>query len=126
MVATMSKTSAIPLGVQNGESFGQRLRRLRKAQGFSQTELGEIISTSKRAVSSYECDQREPPAHIIPKLATLLDVSSDYLLGLEGEATSPKSTPLRRRWMRRVAELEKLPERKQQALMQVMDMALRD
>ena len=120
----MSKTSKLPLALNGEHTFGQRLRLLRKSHGFSQTELGEQIGVSKRVISSYECDQSEPPAHALPGLAQTLGVTTDYLLGLE--ALPPNDSAPRRRWMRRVAEIEKLPERKQRAILQVIDMALMD
>jgi transcriptional regulator with XRE-family HTH domain len=36
------------------ETMGDRIKRLREAQGFTQTQLGELCGVSKSAVSQWE------------------------------------------------------------------------
>jgi transcriptional regulator with XRE-family HTH domain len=106
------------------ESLGMRLRRLRVASDLSQCELASLTGVSPRALCSYEKDQREPPAHNLPVLARHLGVTVDELLGLRPVETRP---PLRvsRRWLQKFELIDQLTERKQRAIMQVLDMALK-
>ena len=58
-----------------------RLRKARKAKGLTQAELGEKVSISRQAYSTYETGKRDPDTETIAKIASVLDVSLDYLLG---------------------------------------------
>ena len=61
-------------------SFGDRLRALRRERNFHQSELGEILELSPSAIGSYERNLREPSYYHLVKIADLFDVSVDYLL----------------------------------------------
>lgn len=61
--------------------FGQRIVELRKRQGLTQTELAKTIGISRSALSLYEIEKRQPDWETINKMASLFDVSVDYLLG---------------------------------------------
>jgi transcriptional regulator with XRE-family HTH domain len=101
------------------ETFGQRLARLRKARGFSQTELGELLGVSQRVMTYYECQSERPPAYLLPRLAEALDVSVDELLGVQPvkETPAPRNTRL---W-RKLREIEKLPPGDRRAVLKVVD-----
>ncbi len=62
-------------------SFGERLRQIRKEQGFTQDELAELLGTSKQILSRYELGQRSPKIEQVQKYAEKLKLSVDYLLG---------------------------------------------
>ena len=101
------------------ERFGQRLARLRKARGFTQTELGEILGVSQRVMTYYERESERPPSHLLSRMAEALGVTSDELLGLEQPITT---APIKnRRLLRRLQELDRLPKRDQQALLRTID-----
>ena len=63
-------------------SFGQRLKALRKEAGVSQAFLAEHIGISVQSVSNWECDNTMPDISQIIPLAALLSVSTDCLLGV--------------------------------------------
>ena len=63
--------------------FSERLKNLRKKAGLTQQELAEQLNLAVRSYQRYEavngfCD---PPISTLVKLADILDVSIDYLLG---------------------------------------------
>ena len=62
-------------------SFGERLREIRKARNLTQTQLADILVTSKQILSRYELGQRSPKIEQVSKYAEKLNVSVDYLLG---------------------------------------------
>lgn len=68
--------------LEKTESFGGRLARLRRSRGWTQTELGQKIGISCRMVAYYEGQSERAPAHMIDRLAQVLKVSADELLGL--------------------------------------------
>jgi transcriptional regulator with XRE-family HTH domain len=63
--------------------FGKRLARLRKARGFTQYELGELVNVTRRVIAYYECETKYPPAHLVIPLAKALGVTTDELLGVQ-------------------------------------------
>lgn len=101
------------------ETFGQRLARLRKARGFSQTELGQLVGLSQRMMTHYENQTSWPPGHLLPRLAEILGVSLDELMGVQSVPDAP--TPRRSRLWRKLREIEKLPRRDQQALLRTIE-----
>ena len=58
-----------------------RLKELRKARKWKQTDVAELLSCSQGVYSRYESEEREPPFDIIKKLADIYGVSIDYLMG---------------------------------------------
>lgn len=63
------------------ETFGQKLARLRKAKGLTQEDIAKELFVSPQAVSKWENDITSPDISALVKLADLLGVSVDELLG---------------------------------------------
>ena len=63
------------------ESFGARLREVRRAHGETQPELARILGLSRSAVSMYESGEREPKYELLTAIAAHYGVEVDYLLG---------------------------------------------
>ena len=68
--------------------LGERIANLRKSKGISQDELGEILSTSRQAISKWERGESDPDIGRLKDLAVYFNVSIDYLLGYDVEDTS--------------------------------------
>ena len=60
--------------------FGIRLARLRKGKNLTQAQLAELLNISNKTVSRWETGEGYPEISLLPDLADVLDVSSDYLL----------------------------------------------
>src|SRR3990172_7396805 len=84
------RRAVIPVEATEAEPFGQRLSRLRKARGFTQTELGEILGVSQRVITYYERESGKPPAHLLPRLADALKGTGDEIVGSRSR-TAPAS-----------------------------------
>ena len=63
------------------ETLGTRTLRLNL--GITQPQLAEMVGVSKAVISFWENDINEPKASYVKILAKCLNVTSDYLLGLE-------------------------------------------
>lgn len=64
-------------------TFGIRLRELRERAGFrSQQALADALEVAQSTVANWERGRREPNYTTTVRLAQLLEVSTDYLLGL--------------------------------------------
>ncbi|MCY9056037.1 helix-turn-helix domain-containing protein [Bacillus spizizenii] len=60
---------------------GKRLRIRRRDKGLTQTQIAEIVGTTKGSISNYETGFSTPSHDILCRLADILDTSTDYLLG---------------------------------------------
>ena len=66
--------------VKNMNTIGNRIKTKRKELGLTQAELGEKLHVTDRAVSKWEQNEGNPDISIIASLASVLNVSIDYLL----------------------------------------------
>lgn len=65
------------------ENLAKNLTALRKAQGLTQTELGEKLTYSDKSISKWERGEGLPDVVVLQKLAALYGVSIDALIGAE-------------------------------------------
>lgn len=60
-----------------------KIRELRKEKDLTQTDLANRLNTTTSNVSGWECGKWQPDNDTLIRLAEILDVSVDYLLGRE-------------------------------------------
>jgi transcriptional regulator with XRE-family HTH domain len=101
------------------ESFGERLARLRKAAGYSLRELAEEVGISHIMLVHYEKHSGYPSAQLLPRLAKVLGVSADQLLGIEPVKENGRGQD-NRLW-RRFRQVEKLPPNQRRPIIQFLD-----
>ena len=65
------------------EIFGERVKKELHQQGKKQKDLCEHLHVNKSTLSQWLSGVNEPPMNCIVEIAVYLDVSTDYLLGLE-------------------------------------------
>ena len=63
--------------------FKERLRNARKAKNISQKELASQLFLSQQSYAKYEVGTATPNPETLAKIAIALDVSVDYLLGVD-------------------------------------------
>lgn len=61
--------------------LNMKIARIKK--GLSQIELGDKIGVSNRMISQYESGYSTPGVDTLVKIADVLEVTVDYLLGRE-------------------------------------------
>ena len=71
-----------------GQHFNENLRAARERKNMTQKDVADNIGVAKSTYSLYESGNREPNVQTIKKLADLLNVSADDLLGLNQEPTT--------------------------------------
>ncbi|MCI1858287.1 MAG: helix-turn-helix transcriptional regulator [Sporolactobacillus sp.] len=60
--------------------LGDRMKQLRKEHGLTQDQLAERLNVKKTTISNYETGYSTPSNEMLKKLASTLNVSTDYLL----------------------------------------------
>jgi transcriptional regulator with XRE-family HTH domain len=66
---------------ERNETFGQRLRRIRKEKKLTQTALGKKAGIPSHFISDYELGKVFPKCHTLEWLCKALDVTATELLG---------------------------------------------
>lgn len=61
--------------------IGTRLKELRKKNGMTQTELGNLLNVTKVSVCCYEKNVRVPSLETLEDMSSIFGVSCDYFLG---------------------------------------------
>lgn len=80
---------------------GDRLRAARERMAVTQADVARELGTKQQYYSRYESEQISPSAEVLRRLAEILEVSADYLLGLSDDtgddAEDRALTPLERK-----------------------------
>src|SRR5213082_2856107 len=83
-----------------GETFGQRIQRLRRERGFTQRQVAGELGIDFTYLSKLENDRGEPPGEdTVRRLAAVLQTDEEMLLALAGKVPPE----LRERAQREVA-----------------------
>lgn len=67
--------------------FGNHLRELRKARGFTQEQAAELMNISKQSLSRWENNTTCPDIMFAPVIASFYNVTVDNLLGVDKDQT---------------------------------------
>ena len=103
------------------KALGLRIARLRKEQNLTQQQLAELLGTAQQQVASYETSRLRVPASLLPRLARVLGVSLEALIG---ETTPPAKRGPAPKLQRHMERISQLPKPKQRFVMEVLDTVL--
>ena len=115
------KTRNLPPVDLGDETFGDRLARVRKGQGYTQVQLAERIGIMQPVLSNYERDRFRPDSEMVARLALALDTSADALLGLKTRRTAQRDDPETRRLWKRFQLVRSLPEKDRRAVIRLIN-----
>ncbi len=118
-MAREKKTAMFSLG------FGNRLRKLREARGFSQRVLAERVNIEFVQISRYERGQALPSLESLMALADGLRIDVNVLLrGESTDARQDQQLELDIPLLDRFRDLQKLPKRDRDAVILLIDSVL--
>lgn len=103
------------------QKIGGRIRALRERRGWSQGKLAERLKAHPQNVSQIERGVRGVSLQQVVRLARVLDVSTDEILGRQEQDSGVGSD---RRLMRRLRRIQELPPGRRDALLKMIDGAL--
>ncbi|MCA0754879.1 helix-turn-helix domain-containing protein [Paenibacillus sp. N4] len=84
---------------------GTRIRELRDKLGLFQSDLAEKLAMQRNNISRYEKGVIVPPAEVLAKIASILNTSTDYLLGQTNDPQMPDQIIMKRK----TVELVEIP-----------------
>ena len=102
------------------ETIAQRLVRLRKERGLTQAQMAKRLGVSQPVVSDYERGGLRLHGELILRVAEILDVSANELLGLDTKAAPKKRGP-QSQLEKQMAAIASLPRKEQQQLLAVVE-----
>ncbi|WP_372057230.1 helix-turn-helix transcriptional regulator [Tistrella mobilis] len=103
--------------------LGQKIKRLRRLRGLSQSEVADVLEITFQQVQKYERGVNRIPAAAIPVLARLLNTTANHLLDADdlrrthvaddrevialqaALSTLPADSPARQQYLKAVAAL---------------------
>lgn len=100
-------------------TFGERITLIRKQLKWSQEDLAKKVGTSAPIIGRYKRDEIKPSIEVAAKMAELLNVSLDYLVGKTDVLPDNKI-------MNRITEIQKLSPDEQKTVFSLLDAFLRD
>lgn len=71
-------------------NLGTRIKYLRNKKRITQQDLADKMNVSIQIVSRWENGINYPDIMILPSIASFFNVTTDYLLGMEGEKLMAK------------------------------------
>lgn len=105
------------------KELGERIAKLRKARGLSQTGLGKEVGLSQQMIADYESGQKlHLPLCRILDLAEALQVDVTELLGT-GVAAGRKPGPSSK-MEQQISQVRRLPKSKQKFVSEFLDTIL--
>ena len=113
------------------ETLGQRIAKLRKSKGFTQSDLAIELAQGKPTereirnirvlISDYERNRLRPNYEMIIRLSIALEVTADELLGIKQLKTKVPNLKIQKR----VKKIETLPDRQQKFILKAIDSHLK-
>lgn len=64
-----------------------RIKALREQKGFTQTDLSKQLGITRSSVNAWEMGISVPSTQYVVELASIFNVSTDYLLGVDTTST---------------------------------------
>lgn len=99
------------------DTIGKRLREARLKKGITQAEVAKRLGVTRSVIARYEKEINDPPSENISRLAEILGVSADWLLGRTDDPSPPVA------WMGREDNdpLKDLPEEARRSVLEFID-----
>ena len=94
--------------------FGERLAIVRKSKKISQDELAKAIGAHAPVIGRYERGEVKPSIEVATKIANVVGVSLDYLVG-------NSELELDNDILNRVVEIQQLPEEDKKHILYTLD-----
>lgn len=78
-------TQDVPTDIYKYETFGERLDYIMSVRNISNQALARRLAVAVSTVSGYRTGRRSPNVDDLARIAHILNVSADYLIGLSDE-----------------------------------------
>ncbi|MES1053452.1 helix-turn-helix transcriptional regulator [Bacillus thuringiensis] len=101
-------------------TLGDRIKSIRTKKNISQKELADALNVNRSAISLYETNRKSPSRETTYKIATVLGVSIDYLLGLQTDI-SLQTENINSETAHLMKRLDSMPKDQKQNILKLID-----
>lgn len=103
--------------------LGGQIAQRRKAVGMTQTDLAQELGIAQQTMAHYEGGTSRIAVAMLPKVARVLRVPVEELIGTSSKPKPGKRGPAPK-LQRQLEQIQTLPKAKQRAITQVLDSVL--
>lgn len=121
MITFVDNYTCNPLFAYFFMKLGEKITKLKKLKSLSQVALAEATGISRDAISKYERGDSIPSVDYAKRIADALEVSLDYLV-----SDSDKEDVLDNNAVKRIKEIQSLPDTEKDKIYSVVDALIRD
>jgi len=100
-------------------SFAKRLYDIRTEKKLTREKLGQLIGTSGAIIGMYERSERTPSIEVARKIANVLEVSLDFLVGNIDLRINAEV-------LNKIQQIQELPQEDQSHLFYLLDSVLQN
>ena len=104
--------------MDNDDAFSRIIKLSREKKGWSQAELARNAKITPAAISQFEKGSRKPNMPILRKLAKVLGISIDYLVG---ESDKENEVKVQNEWQEFYRGFSELTDKDREILKAQMD-----
>lgn len=97
------------------------LKKIRIAKNMSQKEIASMIGITQQAYANYENDKRQPDIETIKKLASIFNVTTDYLLCKDDPKPEPPQSPTMKKFIVLARKAANMTEKEHQAFVEFIE-----
>ena len=118
-VFTLSRTPVNSHDAQFFKALGGRIASARKAQNMTQQQLADQLGIAQQTFAHYEVGDRCFPASTLPKLAEILGLTVDELLGKDAKPKGKRGPAPK--LQKQFERINQLPKAKQHVVMEMLN-----
>jgi len=104
--------------------LGQRVAERRKAAGYTQVQLSATLGMAQQTLAHYEVGRLRMPVGLLMRIADLLAVGVEQLIGEQGSIATRKRRGPEPKLARQIEQVRQLPRSQQQFVSQMIDTVL--
>lgn len=99
--------------------FGEKLGKLLEMKDIKQKDFAAILNISKSTLNGYINTERQPDFELVKQMASILDVTTDYLLDYNH---TPQPQPVSVKELAMLTKLRNLDKDKRNIIFALVDM----
>jgi len=106
------------------QRLGQRIAERRKVAGYTQVQLSAMLGMAQQTLAHYEVGRLRTPVGLLVRVAEILAVGVEELIGEEGSTATRKRRGPEPKLARQIEQVRQLPRAQQQFVSQMIDTVL--
>ena len=99
--------------------FGEKLKRLLEIKDIKHKDFARVLNISYSTLNGYLNTDRQPDFELVKKIASVLGVTTDYLLDYNH---TPTAEPISVRELALIKNLREFPKEKQDMIFRLVEM----